>query len=159
MRCRFILLLLFAAASCTWAQEFPSRPIRLVVPFPAGGGTDVVARTVAPKMAEILGQPIVIDNRAGAGGNVGAELVAKSPADGYTILLAASTMAINATLMPNLPFDPIKDFEPIVLLVMNQSVLVVNPKLPASNLKEFIALAKSEPGKLTFGSSGPGGWR
>ena len=154
---RWVLLLLAALASMSaQAQEFPARPIRLVVPFPAGGGTDVVARAVAPKMSEVLGQVVVIDNRAGAGGNVGAELVAKAPADGYTILLAASTVAINVTLMPNLPFDPLKDFSPIVLLLMNQSVLVVNPKLPVSSLQEFIALAKSKPGGLTYGSSGNG---
>jgi len=154
---RWVLLLLAALASMSaQAQEFPARPIRLVVPFPAGGGTDVVARAVAPKMSEVLGQVVVIDNRAGAGGNVGAELVAKAPADGYTILLAASTVAVNVTLMPNLPFDPLKDFSPIVLLLMNQSVLVVNPKLPVSSLQEFIALAKSKPGGLTYGSSGNG---
>lgn len=155
IRRALMLLAMFVAASAQ-AQEFPNKPIRLVVPFPAGGGTDVVARAVAPKMSEILGQSIVVDNRAGAGGNVGAELVAKSPADGYTILLAASTVAVNVTLMPNLPFDPRKDFAPIVLLLTNQSVLVVNPKLPAGNVREFVALAKAKPGTLTYGSSGNG---
>lgn len=155
MRWGVLLLAAFVATSAQ-AQEFPNRPIRLVVPFPAGGGTDVVARAVAPKMSEILGQSIVVDNRAGAGGNVGAELVAKASPDGYTILLAASTVAVNVTLMPDLPFDPRKDFTPIVLLLTNQSVLVVNPKLPAGNVKEFIALAKSKPGTLTYGSSGNG---
>ena len=151
-----VVLLAMLASTLAQAQEFPTKPIRLVVPFPAGGGTDVVARVVAPKMSEILGQPIVVDNRAGAGGNVGAELVANAPADGYTILLAASTVAVNVTLMPNLPFDPLKDFTPIVLLLMNQSVLVVNPKLPVNNVQELIALAKSKPGGLTYGSSGNG---
>ena len=153
---RKLLLLVFVAvaAASACAQEFPNQPIRLVVPFPAGGGTDVVARTLAPKMAEFLGQPVVIDNRAGAGGNIGAEFVARSAPDGYTILLAASTMAVNASLMPNLPFDPVKDFDPIVLLLMNQSVLVVNPQVPASNVQEFIALTKTR--RVTYGSSGNG---
>jgi tripartite-type tricarboxylate transporter receptor subunit TctC len=155
IRWALMLLVTFVPASAL-AQEYPNRPIRLVVPFPAGGGTDVVARAVAPKMSEILGQSVVIDNRAGAGGNVGAELVAKSQPDGYTILLAASTVAVNVTLMPNLPFDPRKDFTPIVLLLMNQSVLVVNPKLPVADVQEFVALAKSKPGTLTYGSSGNG---
>ena len=138
------------------AQEFPGKPVRLVVPFPPGGGTDVVARTVAPKMAEVLGQPIIVDNRAGAGGNVGAELAARSPADGYTILLAASTLAVNYSLMPNLPFNAVKDFDPVVLLVMNQSLLLVHPSVPASNVREFIALAKEKPGRVTYASSGNG---
>jgi tripartite-type tricarboxylate transporter receptor subunit TctC len=153
---RWVAVMVAMLAGMAQAQEFPTRPIRLVVPFPAGGGTDVVARALVPKMSEILGQPIVVDNRAGAGGNVGAELVAKSPADGYTILLAASTVAVNVTLMPNLPFDPLKDFTPIVLLLMNQSALVLNPKLPVNSVQEFVALAKSKPGALTYGSSGNG---
>jgi tripartite-type tricarboxylate transporter receptor subunit TctC len=154
---RWVLMALAAlVVMSAQAQEFPTRPIRLIVPFPPGGGTDVVARAIAPKMSEVLGQPVVVDNHAGAGGNIGAELVAKAPPDGYTILLAASTMAVNVTLMPDLPFDPRRDFSPIVLLLMNQSVLIVNPKLPVSNVRDFIALAKSKPGELTYGSSGNG---
>jgi tripartite-type tricarboxylate transporter receptor subunit TctC len=157
MSFRWVLVLVaMLASSVAQAQEFPTRPIRLIVPFPPGGGTDVVARVLAPRMSETLGQSVVVDNRAGAGGNIGADLVAKAPADGYTILLAASTVAVNVSLMPNLPFDPLKDFAPVVLLLMNQSVLVVNPNLPVNNVHEFIALAKSKPGALTYGSSGNG---
>jgi tripartite-type tricarboxylate transporter receptor subunit TctC len=153
---KYVVLAVLAIAGIggAMAQGFPRGPVRLVVPFPPGGGTDVVARNIAPKMAEELGQPVVIDNRPGAGGNIGAEFVAKAPADGYTILLAASTMAINASLMPNLPFDPLRDFAPIVLLVMNQSAFVVNPKLPVANLQEFIALCRKQ--RITYGSSGNG---
>jgi tripartite-type tricarboxylate transporter receptor subunit TctC len=144
---------LFACLSLQ-AQPYPGKPIRLVVPFPPGGGTDVVARTVAPKMAEVLGQTIIVDNRAGAGGNIGAAEVAKAAPDGYTMLLAASTVAVNATLMPNLPFDPLKDFAPVVLLLENQSLLLVHPSSPASNVREFIALAKQK--RTTYASSGNG---
>src|SRR5438270_13028820 len=99
------------------AQSYPSKPVRVVVPFPPGGGTDIVARTVTPKMAEILGQPFIIENRAGAGGNIGTEAVAKSPADGYTLLVASASSAINTTLMPNLSWDLSRDFAPVVLMV------------------------------------------
>jgi tripartite-type tricarboxylate transporter receptor subunit TctC len=152
---KLLLALLLAASSAT-AQQFPSKPIRLVVPFPPGGGTDVVARTVAPRMSELLGQTVVVDNRAGAGSNIGTEAVFKSPADGYTMLLVSSANAINATLTPNIAWNLLKDFDPIVLLVMNQSLLVVHPSLPVSNLREFIALAKAKPGSLTIASSGNG---
>jgi tripartite-type tricarboxylate transporter receptor subunit TctC len=155
MKIRLAFLLALFSVNAM-AQSFPNKPIRLVVPFPPGGGTDVVARAVAPKMSEFLGQAIVVDNRAGAGSNVGTEIVAKSPADGYTMLLVSSANAINATLSPNLPFSLTKDFDPIVLLVMNQSLLVVHPSVPASNVREFLALAKAKPGGLTIASSGNG---
>ncbi len=137
-------------------QGFPSKPIRLVVPFPPGGGTDVVARTVAPKMSEFLGQNIVVENRAGAGSNVGTEHVVKSPPDGYTMLLTSSANAINATLSPNISWNLAKDLDPIALLVMNQSLLVVHPSVPVSNVREFIALAKAKPAAITIASSGNG---
>jgi tripartite-type tricarboxylate transporter receptor subunit TctC len=158
MLARFILLAAAVSllASNAFAQAFPDKPIRLIVPFPPGGGTDVVARAVAPKMSEVLGQPIVVENRAGAGSNVGTEVVAKSPADGYTILLVSSANAINATLSPNISWKLATDFDPIVLLVMNQSVLVVPPAFPASNVQEFLALAKAKPGVVTIASSGNG---
>ena len=146
----------FALANGALAQSFPSKPIRVVVPFPPGGGTDIVARTVTPKMAEILGQPFVIDNRAGAGGNIGTEAVAKSPADGYTLLVASASTAINTTLIPNLPWDLSRDFAPIVLMVVNNHLLAAHPSLPANNVHELLALAKAKPGAVTYASYGPG---
>ena len=155
MMIRSAFLLVFFSINAI-AQTFPNKPIRLVVPFPPGGGTDVVARAVAPKMSEILGQTVVVDNRGGAGSNVGTEAVFKSPADGYTMLLVSSANAINATLSPNIPWNLMKDFDPIVLLVMNQSLLVVHPSVPVSSVREFIAMAKAKPGGLTIASSGNG---
>src|SRR5947209_20219112 len=124
-QCLFAFALAFAARAL--AQSFPSKPIRVVVPFPPGGGTDIVARTVTPKMAEILGQPFIVENRAGAGGNIGTEAVAKSPADGYTLLVASASTAINTTLYPNLPWDPTRDFAPVVLMVVNNHLLAAHP--------------------------------
>lgn len=154
-RAVFAAAIAFSSAHAI-GQAFPSKPIRLVVPFPPGGGTDVVARTVAPRMSEFLGQNIVVENRAGAGSNVGTEYVFKSPPDGYTILLTSSANAINATLSPNISWNLAKDFDPIVLLVMNQSLLVVHPSVPVSNVREFIELAKAKPGGITIASSGNG---
>ena len=138
------------------AQTFPTKPIRVVVPFPPGGGTDIVARTVTPKMAEILGQPFVIENRAGAGGNIGTEAVAKSPADGYTLLVASASSAINTTLVPNLSWDLSRDFAPVVLMVVNNHLLAAHPSVPANNVKELLALARAKPGHVTYGSYGSG---
>jgi len=138
------------------AQGFPGRPIRIVVPFPPGGGTDVVARTVAPKMSEMLGQPILVENRAGAGGNIGTELVAKSPADGHTLLVASAATAINTTLAKNVTWDLLKDFAPVVLLVQNQSLLVAHPAFPVASVKDLIAMAKAKPGQITYASYGSG---
>jgi tripartite-type tricarboxylate transporter receptor subunit TctC len=143
-------------ASGASAQGFPGKPVRIVVPFPPGGGTDVVARTVAPKMQEILGQTVLIENRAGAGGNIGTDFVAKAPADGYTLLVASAATAINNTLAKNPGWELTKDFAPVVLLVLNQSLLAVHPSVPAANLRELIALAKAKPGQLTFASYGNG---
>src|SRR5437762_1593008 len=138
------------------AQSYPSKPVRVVVPFPPGGGTDIVARTVKPKMAEILGQPLIIDNRAGAGGNIGTEAAAKSPADGYTLLVASASTAINTTLIPNLPWDPTRDFAPVVLMVVNNHLLAAHPSLPANNVQDLLALARAKPGYVTYASYGPG---
>jgi tripartite-type tricarboxylate transporter receptor subunit TctC len=149
-------LLACLAAGGAYAQAFPTKPIRIVVPFPPGGGTDVVVRTVAPHMAEVLGQQIIVDNRAGAGGNIGTDAVAKSPADGYTLLAASAATAINTTLSKNVTWSATRDFAPVVLLVVNQSLLVVHPTVAAKNVRELLALAKSRPGKLTFASYGNG---
>ena len=114
---RLFIILALIASHAALAQTYPAKPVRVVVPFPPGGGTDIVARTVTPKMAEILGQPFVIENRAGAGGNIGTEAVAKSPADGYTLLVASASTAINTTLVPNLSWTFPRDFAPVVLMV------------------------------------------
>ncbi len=145
------------AASPGFAQPYPAKPIRLIVTFAAGGGTDLAARTVAPKLSEGLGQSIVIENRAGANGAVGAEALAKAPADGYTLMVgAAGTLAV-APHLAKLPFDTFRDFAPISLLATSPFVVTVNPGVKAESIRELIALAKASPGKLTFGSSGTGG--
>src|SRR3954465_2676595 len=151
-----LFALALALAGSALAQTFPSKPIRVIVPFPPGGGTDIVARTVTPKMAAILGQPFIIENRAGAGGNIGTEAVAKSPADGYTLLAASASTAINTTLIPNLPWDLSRDFAPVVLMVVNNHLLAAHPSLPANNVQELLALAKAKPGSITYASYGPG---
>ncbi len=150
----FVAALLACAAAL--AQGFPSRPIRIVVPFPPGGGTDVVARAVAPVMSQSLGQPVIVENRSGAGGNIGTEAVAKSAPDGYTLLVASAATAINNTLAKNLSWELSKDFAPVALLVVNQSLLVAHPSVPASTVKELIALARSRPGQVSYGSYGNG---
>jgi tripartite-type tricarboxylate transporter receptor subunit TctC len=147
------------AASAAVAQasdtEWPQRPIRLIVPFPAGASTDIIARILAQKMGQQLGQQIVIENRAGASGNIGADAVAKAAPDGYTIGVAtASTHAVAASLSANLPYDPIKDFAPVAMLGSQPYVLVLHPALPARNVAELIALAKAKPGALNYGSAG-----
>jgi tripartite-type tricarboxylate transporter receptor subunit TctC len=139
------------------AQAWPAKPIKWVVPFAPGGTTDILARTVGEKLALALGQPVVIENKPGAGGGVGAEFVARAAPDGYTIMGGTiSTHAINASLYKNLPYDPVKDFVPIVLLARVPNMLVVNPDVPAKNVGELIVLLKASPGKYTFASSGNG---
>ena len=148
---------LFPAAQAL-SQAFPAKPIRIVVPFSAGGPTDITARLVAPRMTELLGQPIVIDNRAGATGIIGAEMVAKSPADGYTLLFGtASVVAINMVTYSKLPYDTLRDFLCLSPIMTTSTILVVHPSLPAKSLKEFVALARARPGELTLGSAGTGG--
>ena len=138
------------------AQDYPSRIIRLVVPFPAGGGTDTVARILAPKLGEALKQTIIIDNVGGASGSIGHEAVARAPADGYTLLMAtASTIATNP-LISKVPWDPIKSFTPVSMLVVDPMPLILSPSVPANNVRELIALAKSKPGELTMASFGVG---
>jgi tripartite-type tricarboxylate transporter receptor subunit TctC len=148
---------LLSAINLPATAAYPDKPIRLVVPFPAGGATDVMARGLAQRLGERLGQAIVVDNRAGAGGGVGAEAVATSPADGYTLLFSTmGVLAINPSLYKSLRYDPLKSFQPISLTHATANMLVVHPSVPAKNVKELIAYAKTNPGKLTFGSAGNG---
>src|SRR3954451_6382146 len=139
------------------AQAYPVKPIRLIVPFPPGGGTDFVARAIQPRLAEALGQQILIDNRAGATGIVGTELGAKAPPDGYTLTMATgATISANMALFPKLPYDPPKDFVSITLVASQPNVLAVHPSLPAKTVRELIAIAKARPGQLNYASSGSG---
>jgi tripartite-type tricarboxylate transporter receptor subunit TctC len=145
------------AATTAFAQQYPSKPVRFVVPYAAGGATDLIARVIGERLSAHLGQPFVIDNRPGAATLLGAQLVAKAEPDGYTLLMATSTtLAINASLYKNLPYDPVKDFAPISLAIQHPFVLLVDPKLPAHNVKELVALAKSKPGQLAYASGGSG---
>jgi tripartite-type tricarboxylate transporter receptor subunit TctC len=151
------VLFIMALVTPLCAQSYPNRPIKFVVPFPPGGGTDVVARIVGPKLSEHLGQPVVIENRAGAGGNVGCEYVAKSKPDGYTIGLVTVDMTPGPNLYKELGFDPAKDFAPITLVAQNPLVFLVKPSLPVKDLKDFVQYAKANPGKVNYASSGMGG--
>lgn len=157
----FYFLLLAAPLSLSsgpsWAQNFPSKPITIVVPQAPGGANDVIARAIANKLGNRLGQVFVVENRAGAGGNVGTSFVARAPTDGYTLLLTAqSAQTINPALYRKIPFDPVKDFAPIMTVATAPYLLVVNPNVPANNLRELIALAKANPGKLNIASAGNG---
>src|SRR4029079_13235315 len=139
------------------AAEFPTKPITLVLGFAPGGPSDVMARILTKKMEELLKQPVVIENRAGAGGGIAANAVARAASDGYTILLATgSSLAINVSLYKNLGYDPVKDFDPISLVGVQTNVLYTHPSVPAKTIKEFVAYAKANPGKLSFGSGGNG---
>ena len=139
------------------AQTYPGKPIRLVCPFPPGGAVDIASRAVAQALTQQLGQPVTVDNRPGAGGNIGAEIAAKSPADGYTLLMATSNiLAINPVLYSKIPFDSLKDFAPVSIVVEVSNVLVLHPSVPANSVPEVIALAKQQPGRLTYASSGNG---
>jgi tripartite-type tricarboxylate transporter receptor subunit TctC len=151
----FIIFLLFAGSVA--AQDvWPSRPIRFILPFPPGGGTDILGRLIADRLSTSLGQPVVTENRGGAGGNVGAEAAAHAAPDGYTILLAAPSLAISRTLYTKLNYDAVKDLAPIGLVASVPNVMVTHPSVPARTLREFIALAKSKPGGMNFGSGGSG---
>ena len=137
------------------AQTWPSKPLRIVVPYPAGGGIDVMSRLVGQQLSQRLGQAVVIDNRPGAGTVLAAEIVAKAPADGYTLMVTTdSTVTINQHLYAKLPYDPVKDFAPVTQLVLLNQLLLANPALPANNLKELVTYAKANPGKLNFGTTG-----
>ena len=151
------IVLALAACACAYAQNYPSRPVKMVVGFPPGGGTDVVARIIAPGLGENLGQPVVIENRPGATGTVAAAMVAKSPADGYTIMMGhVSVNAIAPSLFPNLQYDAIRDFAPVTLAASVPHFVVVHPSLPVHSIRELIAYAKERPGKLSFPSAGNG---
>jgi len=153
-----LLLILSATFSDVLAQAYPARTIRIVVPYPPGGTSDILARALAERLTAAWGQPVVVDNNPGANGNVGADIVAKSPADGYTVLLAdIGALAISPSVYPTLPFDPARDFAPVSMVAYSPHILVVNPALPANSVQELIALAKSRPGKLNFAISGVGG--
>ena len=154
-RCALGIMLIVALP--VLAQSYPSKPIRLVLPYPPGGGTDVIARPLAQKLTEQLGQQVIVDNRGGAGGNIGMEFVAKSPADGYTLLFALTAQyAVNPSLYPKLPYDPVRDYAPISLLANAPYLLVVHPALPAKSVAELVALVKARPGQLSYSSSGNG---
>ncbi len=145
------------AAGAVFAQSYPVKPIRLVVPFPPGGPADSVARVLAQKLTEVIGQNVVVDNRAGATGTIGAGLVAKSPPDGYTLLLGTSNeLAMSPGLFDKLPYDPVKDFAPLSNVINFPNILVVNPHLPARTVAELVALARAKPGQLSFATSGIG---
>ena len=151
------VLFLACLAAPALAQSWPTKPVRLIVSYPAGGSTDIIARTVAERLSEQWGQSVVVDNRAGGGTVIGTDLVAKSPPDGYTLLVVPAPFTINPSLLPKLPYDTLADFTPITLINTTPLVVVVNPSVPARTVKELLALARANPGKLNFGSSGTGG--
>jgi tripartite-type tricarboxylate transporter receptor subunit TctC len=154
---RWLALLLSGFCICASAQDsYPSRPVRFILPFPPGGGTDILGRVIAERLAANLGQPVVTENRGGAGGNVGAEAAARSSPDGYTIVLVAPSLAISPTLYSKLNYDPVKDFAPVSLVATVPNVMITHPSVQAQTLQEFIALARSRPGAMNFGSGGSG---
>ena len=157
---RLLALSLAVCLPSLWAQavdKFPTRPVRLVVPFAAGGATDITARTVADKLSARWGQPVVVDNKPGAGGNLGADLVAKAEPDGHTLVLGVTgSHAINTTLFKRMPYHPLRDFEPLTQATIYPNAIVVHPQVPANDLPELIALLKREPGRYAYGSDGNG---
>ena len=153
--------LLAISATCSTAQTtasaYPQKPIRMIVPFTPGGSTDILARAIGQELTKAWGQSVVIENIAGAGGSIGADKAAKSPADGYTLLMGhIGTLAVNPSLYPKLPYNPVKDFAPVAWVARVPNILVVNPNVPAKNVQELVALAKSKPGQLSYGSGGNG---
>ena len=152
-----LLALALGAASQATGQGYPAKPVRLIVPYPAGGSGDIVARAVAQKMSESFGQQVIVDNRPGANGNIGTEQVAKSAADGYTLLLATDIQfAISPNTTPKLPYDPEKDFDPVSLVAFLELILAAHPSLAANNVRALVALARTQPGKINYASTGPG---
>ena len=156
---RSITLILSCLLSClgsVFAQDYPIKPVRLVVPFPAGGTTDIIARTLAQKLQDEWKQPVIVDNRPGGGANIGAEFAVRSAADGYTLLMASTAHSINATLYPKLNYDPLKDFTPITVVAETAQVLVVHPSVPANNTRDLIDYLKSRPSAVSYSSAGNG---
>ncbi len=157
-RIAIVALLAVAMGASALAQTFPAKPVRIVVAFPAGGGVDIVARLLAPKLAEAWGQQVIVDNRAGASGVIGTEFAARSAPDGHTLLMGTlGNLSVNPHLIAKMPVDPLRDFAPITQVVAVHFVLVAHPSLPARNITELIALARSRPGEINYSSSGPGG--
>ena len=150
------LTLLPVAAALAQAQTYPAKPVRMIVPFAAGGGTDIVARTMAPKLSEVFGQSFVVENRAGANANIGMDLAAKSPADGYTLSFTSSSLAINPSLYKKLTYDPVKDFAPITLATLIPFILVTHPSVPVNTLRQLVTFAAARPRQLSYASSGAG---
>ncbi|MCA4902897.1 MAG: tripartite tricarboxylate transporter substrate binding protein, partial [Rhodocyclaceae bacterium] len=147
---------MLSAATGAIAQSWPAKPIRLIVPFPPGGGNDIVARTMNIRLPALLGQPVVIENRPGAGGNLGAEIAARATPDGYTLLIANNSLTANLSLYRKLPYDPFRDFAPISMGATSPNMILTHPALPAKTVKDLIALARARPGAITFGSPGAG---
>ncbi|HTL25332.1 MAG TPA: tripartite tricarboxylate transporter substrate binding protein [Burkholderiales bacterium] len=156
MRTTGFAVLLAAVATSAFAQGYPSKPAKVIVPYPPGGPTDIVARVVSQKLSDQMGQQFIVENRPGAGGNIGAEAVAKGPADGYTLLVATTAHAINPSLFKSLGYNLMKDFAPVSQLTSGPLVIVAHPSLPAKNVQELIALGKAKPGTLNYASSGNG---
>ncbi len=159
MRSLTALCLAVGAITCApgaWAQAYPAKPIRIVVPFPAGGTSDILSRAIGQKLTEEWKQPVIVDNRPGASANIGAEIVVKSPPDGYTLLAASTIHTINPSLYSKLAYDPVRDFTPITLIATTSQVLAVHPSVPVKTVKEFIAYAKKRPGELHYSSAGNG---
>src|SRR6476620_10026928 len=151
-----VLAVALAASSTVLSQQFPSKPVRMILPFAPGGNTDIIARAFAPKMGEILGQQVLIDNRGGAGGTIGTEVVARAAPDGYTLLMVSAAHTINPAMIRKINYDSVKDFAPIGIIADVPTALVVHPSLPAKNVKELIAIAKAKPGTLNYSTAGRG---
>src|SRR6476659_2913589 len=158
MRYRIVLTALVSCAysAAPIAQTYPEHPVRVVVPFAPGGAVDVVARLVSKSLSEALGQQFVVDNRGGAGGTIGTDIVAKSKPDGYALLIGSMGVAVNAVLYPKLPYDTLKDLAPITMLAEQPNIVVVHPSVPAKSVRELLALARAKPGEITYGSGGVG---
>ncbi|MBI3069032.1 MAG: tripartite tricarboxylate transporter substrate binding protein [Betaproteobacteria bacterium] len=151
-----LLVLALASTAGAFAQDYPMKPIRMVVPYAAGGGVDIIARVIAHELSKILGQSVVVENRAGASGTIGGEFVAKAAPDGYTLLMIGTPYVIVPSLFARMPYDAVKDFAPISQVTSQPYIMGVHPSVPAKSVREFIALAKSRPGQLNYGSAGPG---
>src|SRR5215813_2163196 len=154
--CGVLILVGLAAMRCAWAQDYPFRPVKIIVPFAAGGPADIYARFLGQRLQESLGQPFVVEDRPGAGSIIGTEIVAKSPPDGYTLLLMSNTHTVNESLIPTKPFALMRDFVPVVPINYSDLLLVVHPSVPARSVRELVALARAKPRSLNYASSGTG---